>query len=500
MKRFFILSLFSLLTLGAQAQDTLYQNNSVTSPDLTQIRIKDNPGETLEYIGKIGNDFNTALDSLRKLKGISSEIIKEPLEVIFDYDDRLFFGISYGECGMYSDVLDTKGYYYLKTWYCSDEYYRPLAKEGKVWNCKRILSNKSEWEHYSYMVQGDTVINDLSYKKVYLHKSDFQMYAAALRDVGSRTYIVQAGTDFERIYCEMDIDVLKRASDTVCVYIPYGTPRVINTDGVPLKDVGWIVTVGGVGPTTTYNWIEGVGAPDEIFMPTGYAYMRTFEAGVITSCYEDGVCIWHDGEDVVNPPSTPLLISHEYKPGADKSQSPSRVWGEYNANMYWTVYFEDAKTQYSVSLRHPDGQIRHRDETSTLKGNIFYEAWGLAEGENTITFENDNETFTIHVTWPWEPETYRPFIEDGKVWHTGINPGNGFLKRYEYRLFGDTVIDGKTCRVLGRSELKFNAYFYTLKGHSFSLFLDFRAKSSKELLRAYRLLSPWVPWTPLTIL
>ena len=95
--------------------------DSTPALDLTHIRIKENPGETLEYIGKIGNDFGTALDSLKALKGISSETIKEPLEVIFDYDDRLFFGIIYGDCGMYSDVIDTKGNYYLRTWYSSDD-------------------------------------------------------------------------------------------------------------------------------------------------------------------------------------------------------------------------------------------------------------------------------------------------------------------------------------------------------------------------------------------
>ena len=90
-------------------------------PDLTEIRIKERPCETLEYVGKIGDDFDSALDSLRKLKSIYSEITKEPLEVLFDYDNRQFFGMTYGDCGMYSDVLDTKGSYYLRTWYCSDE-------------------------------------------------------------------------------------------------------------------------------------------------------------------------------------------------------------------------------------------------------------------------------------------------------------------------------------------------------------------------------------------
>jgi len=88
-------------------------------PDLTKIRIKERPCEMLEYVGKIGNSFDIALDSLRKLKNISSEIVKEPLEVLFDYDNRKFYGIVYGDCGMYTDVLDTKGNYYLRTYYCT---------------------------------------------------------------------------------------------------------------------------------------------------------------------------------------------------------------------------------------------------------------------------------------------------------------------------------------------------------------------------------------------
>ncbi|MDR2813904.1 MAG: hypothetical protein LBB79_04520 [Prevotellaceae bacterium] len=89
--------------------------------DLTGISIKERPCETLEYVGRIGNDFDAALDSLRNLKAIVSEIGKQPLEVLFDCDSRQFYGIAYGECGMYTDVLDTKGNYYLRSHYCPSE-------------------------------------------------------------------------------------------------------------------------------------------------------------------------------------------------------------------------------------------------------------------------------------------------------------------------------------------------------------------------------------------
>jgi hypothetical protein len=106
-----------------QADSTEVGNeNVVENPaNLIAISIKERPCETLEYAGKIGHDFDSALDSLRNLKAIISEVYTLPLEVLFDYDNRQFYGITYGECGMYADVLDTKGNHYLRTYYCPDE-------------------------------------------------------------------------------------------------------------------------------------------------------------------------------------------------------------------------------------------------------------------------------------------------------------------------------------------------------------------------------------------
>ena len=43
-------------------------------------------------------------------------------------------------------------------------------------------------------------------------------------------------------------------------------------------------------------------------------------------------------------------------------------------------------------------------------------------------------------------DTYRPFVEDGKVWKVGDYSGNP-VRRVEYYYFdGDTIIDGKTCK------------------------------------------------------
>ena len=135
MKQIVILGLFATLLVACNNDA---HDEDTAMPDLTQIGIKAKPAEKLQYEGRIGSNFDTALDSLRKLKAIHSEIIKQPLEVLFDYDDRMFFGIVYGDCAMYSDVLDTKGYYYHRSWYSSEEENKadmqeePLFKENQT--------------------------------------------------------------------------------------------------------------------------------------------------------------------------------------------------------------------------------------------------------------------------------------------------------------------------------------------------------------------------------
>ncbi len=92
--------------------------------DLTELKIKGRPCETLEYVGKIGNDFNSALESLRSLKNIPLSILIDTLEVLFDHDDREFYGIVYLSIAMFpsqSMVLDTKGNYYWIKYHCPDE-------------------------------------------------------------------------------------------------------------------------------------------------------------------------------------------------------------------------------------------------------------------------------------------------------------------------------------------------------------------------------------------
>ena len=116
MKKLVFPILLTVLLAACSSDET-----SIVSPDLTHVRVKDNPSETLEFKGKIGTDFDNALDSLRRLKSFSSAM-KIPLDVLFDADNREFYGIVYDRCGTYADVLDSKGNYYLRLWYSAENH------------------------------------------------------------------------------------------------------------------------------------------------------------------------------------------------------------------------------------------------------------------------------------------------------------------------------------------------------------------------------------------
>lgn len=75
---------------------------------------------------QIGGDLDSALDSLLKVKSVLPDtpyvVVPETLHVEFSADDRSFYTIAFKreENGAYlqspSDVLDTKGNWYLLSW------------------------------------------------------------------------------------------------------------------------------------------------------------------------------------------------------------------------------------------------------------------------------------------------------------------------------------------------------------------------------------------------
>ena len=61
-----------------------------------------------------------------------------------------------------------------------------------------------------------------------------------------------------------------------------------------------------------------------------------------------------------------------------------------------------------------------------------------------VHFERNGEV--LYDVWPEKEVTYRPMIEDGKVWKVGTISGNPVQVVDYYYFDGDTIINGKTCK------------------------------------------------------
>ena len=427
MKRLFILSLLTLLAMIVPAQETQYNSN----PDLTHIRIKDDPGETLDYIGKIGSDFDTALDSLRKLKAIRSEIIKAPLEVIFDDDDRLFFGISYGDCGMYSDVLDTKGYYYLRTWYSSGENYRPFIETGKVWRTG-INPGNGFLKRYEYRLYGDTIIDGKTCRvlgrselkfNAYSYTPKDTVYAGALYEEGHKVYGAKPGMSHLELLYDFESPVgteVKINGDTFTI-----TGREKSKDNAFKGVCTYIQIQGGTEETVPY-WMEGVGgftSPMESvlgFYPTGLMN----EILISCSLGDEAIYLrdegipsefdvkkqWLDFTHTTKPrPKAPAqwagqshisLLRSSIEAADTNDGEGETLSGEYSDTELF-VNLKPLLGSYIITMQDEAGQdVYHKEVQTSNVVALNSDLRHYVEGTYTLTIENSEEQYVASLTLP----------------------------------------------------------------------------------------------------
>ena len=240
MKRF-LLSMLCATLVVACGENTELTNDESTEKefDLTKIKIADNPSEILEYIGKIGNDFDSALDSLCRLKNIDSRIIKEPLNVLFDGDNRDFYGITYGDCGMYSDVVDTKGNYYCRTWYSVVEKKENIQEESIFKENKNFTIDKG-CASITYQTRIGNYFNSAL-------DSLMKSYEPMLNLLATEGHYSGKGYNIDQIKINVDFDydnrsfILLTITDIVNVYNILFTNDIIDDKGnhyflIPCED------------------------------------------------------------------------------------------------------------------------------------------------------------------------------------------------------------------------------------------------------------------------
>ena len=139
--------------------------------------------------------------------------------------------------------------------------YTPFVVEGKTWVMEHSFYNATKVMSETYVLSGDTIINNLLYKKLLIDGR----YEGAYREEGRKVYAIWTGTTKELMLYDFNLEV----GDKYIVYDFYGNPDEyevrlsdsINTCGHALHRIGL-----GFPTDDEFNynwlniWIEGVGS------------------------------------------------------------------------------------------------------------------------------------------------------------------------------------------------------------------------------------------------
>ena len=128
------------------------------------------------------------------------------------------------------------------------------------------------------------------------------------------------------------------------------------------------------------------------------------------------------------------------------------VWGNLvlNCGGYYYAYFTEERTDDPM-VRKLHFRIEELGQLTTCMSHYttdFYVS-GLNPNINYIIVDNIGEEHSVINKTP--QNEYRPMIEDGKVWKVGTIPTDldSPVQIVDYYYFdGDTIIDGKTCKMM----------------------------------------------------
>lgn len=204
-------------------------------------------------------------------------------------------------------------YEYVQPKYTEEDYHE-MAIEGKTWNyIHHYIDEKGTHveEPYSYVVRGDTIIEQKICKKLYYQDSKTERFVCALWETGrdlmkcpsgseswQRTY--QFGrTDIGRVF---DWDSKQGTGRVFWMLHDRDTITVNGMDYYRLTFYSKTIDGGTTGMLTTIEdgpdvwheiWVEGVGSElNGIEDPVHEKPLNNEDYTRFVSCYEDGVCIF----------------------------------------------------------------------------------------------------------------------------------------------------------------------------------------------------------------
>ena len=173
----------------------------------------------------------------------------------------------------------------------------PVVQEGRQW-ATRILCSVNPVEYNpvhteTYRMEGDTVIDQLTYKKIYCYKtpdlSDRQLFRYACRQDNQKVFIYFYYTQNEALFFDFSLDNCDVFEEKSRSYKVFSVHDTLLNDGVTrkcihLKDI--------TRDDNIKIWVEGLGSLEKGI------YWEPFDivgcTGTLLCCHQNGVQIYRN--------------------------------------------------------------------------------------------------------------------------------------------------------------------------------------------------------------
>ena len=356
--------------------------------------------------------------------------------------------------------------------------YRPFVKEGKTWNV--IRSNSDGGYHFDYYMLMNEKVEKAGKNYIKMYRSEDDMTVVydegLLREENHKVYLFDS--DMQKEFLLFDYSL--KVGDTYETY-SYGEQKMVSykvlsvsncTEGPEI--IRYIYDEKADSTETQHRYLRKwtvCRADDNSIQKTWIEGVGSFE-GPLANLYDERSISSRDNLAYVeynNGDYLPFSFHNEYShvhgsnlpTGAENLWEDDRhheliyelegdrlhVYGEAftqcGPNNY--AYFYESKTDDPLvnKIKFVIQEVEPVADCMALHATNFYVP-GFDPNMNYIVVDNQGGEHPVINKTP--QLTYRPFVEDGKVWKVGIVSGNPVQVVDYYYFDGDTIINGKACK------------------------------------------------------
>lgn len=261
--------------------------------------------------------------------------------------------------------------------------YVPFPTSDIYWNEMELyqgLCDPPDFCRYTYFFDGDTVLNSISYHKLYSNDSSYITYKGGLRVQNKKVYFHEKYCSHEFLMYDFNLGV----GDSILLPVALcdttypTTVYVTSIDSVLLEDMSYRRRI-NLNYYYPFSWIEGIGSDDGLLYPKFI--------GMACVCYSELVCFRHNDSflfyNETNVPCFDYIVSEneidepEIKLSIFPNPSNNEITITNNSVVErYEVWIYSQAGQKALTIKSPTKTI----DISALKPGLYFAEIKTSEG------------------------------------------------------------------------------------------------------------------------